>query len=99
MKLKKGYVYLPKSRKDGKVKYLCICAYPSDCEIMSIDGIQRGYRAKKYAFSCVSTSSVFSDGKTSVIDLQKKAAEIGRYNSLYLLKYSIFLLKCSNIYW
>lgn len=87
MKLKKGFVYLPKSRKDGKVKYLCICAYPSDCETMSIDGIQRGYRAQKYTFSCVSTSNLAADGKTNLSESQKKAAEIGRYNALYFLKY------------
>lgn len=89
MELRKGSVYLPKARKSGKVKYLCICAYPYDCEIMCIDGIQRGYRAKKYTFACVSSSNVSQDGKTGLRLMQKKAAEIGRYNSLYLLKYKL----------
>ena len=89
MKLKKGQIYLPKARKEGKVKYLCFCAYPCDCEVMSIEGIQRGYRAKKYTFACVSSSNLALDGKTNISEMQKKASEIGRYNSLYLLKYKL----------
>jgi len=96
MKLKKGFVYLPKARKDGKVKYLCICAYPNDCEIMSIEGIQRGYRAKKYSFACVSTSCFAKDGKTNIADFQKKASEIGRYNALYVLKHKFEDIKDSE---
>lgn len=100
MKLAKGNIYVPKEGKTGKVKYLCICAHTGDCESMAIDGIQRGYRAKKYSFACVVSAdgsdvaktgkySEYTDGQMRAVRAseQKKAAELGRYNSLYFLKY------------
>lgn len=42
MKLNKGLIYYPRSRKSGPVKWLCICAHQDDCEIMAIDGILKG---------------------------------------------------------
>lgn len=100
MKLKKGSIFLPKARKTGPVKYLCVCAHPSDCEIMAIDGIQRGYRAQKYSFSCVVTTDgsenerggkylKSSDKRMSNVlaSEQRKAAELGRYNSVYFMNY------------
>lgn len=101
MELNKGTIYLPKERKGGPVKYLCICAEPIDAEMMAIDGIQRGYRAQKYTFACVVSSDGatcprkgkylnYTDGQMKAVRIseQKKASEIGRYNSVYFLKYS-----------
>lgn len=100
MELKKGSIYLPKEGKKGPVKYLCICADAGDTEIMAIDGIQRGYRAKKYTFATVITSDGLSleragklakatDRKVNTTKNreQKAAAEIGRYNSVYFLSH------------
>lgn len=100
MELKKGNVYFPKKGKTGPVKYVCICANPSDCEIMAIDGIQRGYRAKKYTFAAVITTDgadcegfgkqkKYSPKKIALMRAaeQKKAANIGRYNSVYFMNY------------
>lgn len=101
MNLTKGIIYLPQNRKEGKVKYLTICAHQDDNEIMAIDGILRGYRSLKYSFACVVTGDGagsprtgkykdYTDEmmKTVRLEEQKKAAEIGRYNSLYFLNYS-----------
>lgn len=100
MELKKGTVYVPRKGKKGPVKFVCICAHPDDCEEMAIDGIQRGYRASKYTFACVITTDGADSersGKyakatdrrmTSVcIAEEKKAANIGRYNSVYFMNY------------
>ena len=101
MDLTKGIIYLPESRKAGKVRYLCICAHQDDCEIMAIDGIQKGYRSRKYGFACVTTADGGGSARTGKfahytddmmkavrIEEQKKAAEVGRYHSLYLLNYT-----------
>lgn len=100
MELKNGSVYLPKTRKTGPVKYVCICAHPSDCEIMAIDGIQRGYRAKKYTFAAVITTDGSDSERNGKLQKasnrriasmrmseQKKAATLGRYNSVYFMNY------------
>ena len=101
MKLNKGIVYLPKNRKPGKVKYLCICAHQDDNEIMAVDGILKGYYSRKYSFALVVTADGGGSARTGEfkdytdemmkkvrIEEQKEASEIGRYNSLYLLNYS-----------
>ncbi len=101
MELHHPIVYLPKNRKTGKVKYLTICAHQDDNEIMAIDGVMKGYRSRKYSFACVVTADGGGSARTGKfanysdemmkevrIKEQEKAAEIGRYNSLYLLNYS-----------
>lgn len=101
MELKKGSIYTPRSGKKGPVKFVCICAHPDDCEIMAIDGIQRGYRASKYTFACVVTTdgadaeragryTKMEDQRMAHIMMneQKKAANIGRYHAVYFMNYS-----------
>ena len=101
MKLNKGSIYLPKNRKIEPVKWLCICAHQDDCEIMAIDGILKGYYSKKYSFALVETTdgggsartgqfANYSDEEMKAVRIkeQQQAAEIGRYNSLYMLNYS-----------
>ena len=101
MKLEKGFVYYPTNRKDNKVKYLCICAHQDDCEIMAIDGILKGYYSKKYSFALVECTDGGGSARTGEykdytdemmkevrIKEQEEAAEIGKYNSLYMLNYS-----------
>ena len=101
MELTKGSIYLPKSRKEGKVKYLTICAHQDDNEIMAIDGIMKGYRSRKYSFACVVTADGGGSARTGKfahytddmmkavrIEEQQAAAEIGRYHSLYSLNYT-----------
>ncbi len=101
MKLNKGFIYYPKSRKEGAVKWLCICAHQDDCEIMAIDGILKGYYSKKYSFALVETTdgggsartgefANYSDEDMKIVRIkeQQEASEIGRYNSLYMLNYS-----------
>ena len=101
MKLHKAITYLPKTRKEGPVKYLTICAHQDDNEIMAIDGIMKGYRSRKYSFACVVTADGGGSARTGKfanytdemmkeirIKEQEAAAEIGRYHSLYLLNYS-----------
>ena len=101
MKLNKGTVYYPNSRKDQPVKWLCICAHQDDCEIMAIDGILKGYYSKKYSFALVETTDGGGSARTGKfkdytndemkqvrIKEQQKAAEIGKYHSLYQLNYS-----------
>lgn len=101
MKLKQGTIYTPRKGKKGPVKFLAICAHPDDCEVMAIDGIQRGYRASKYTFACVVTTDgadsersgryarVTDQKMTSVVmEEQKKAAMIGRYHAVYFMNYT-----------
>ena len=101
MKLNKAIIYVPKSGKTGPVKYLTICAHQDDNEIMAIDGVMKGYRSRKYSFACVVTADGGGSARTGKfanytddmmkevrIKEQEAAAEIGRYNSLYLLNYS-----------
>ena len=101
MKLEKGFVYYPKSRKEGKVKYLCICAHQDDNEIMAVDGILKGFYSRKYSFALVVTTDGGGSARTGEfkdytdemmkkvrITEQEEAAEIGRYNSLYMLNYT-----------
>lgn len=101
MELKKGSIYTPRCGKKGPVKFVCICAHPDDCEIMAIDGIQRGYRASKYTFACVVTTdgadaeragryTKMEDQRMAHIMMneQKKAANIGRYHAVYFMNYS-----------
>ena len=101
MKLNKGTIYLPKSRKEQPVKWLCICAHQDDCEIMAIDGILNGYYSKKFSFALVETTDGGGSARTGKfknytddemkaarIKEQQVASEIGRYNSLYMLNYT-----------
>jgi LmbE family N-acetylglucosaminyl deacetylase len=101
MELKKGIIYIPRKGKRGPVKFLGICLRPTDCEVMAIDGIQRGYRASKYTFACVVTSDGADSERSGryakatdkrmaqvVMGEQKRAANIGRYNSVYFMNYS-----------
>ena len=101
MDLKKGTIYTPKKGKKGPVKFVCICAHPDDCELMAIDGIQRGYRATKYTFACVVTTDGMDSERCGrylkmtdkrmvniLMNEEKKAASIGRYNSVYFMNYS-----------
>ena len=101
MNLNKGLVYLPHNRNDKPVKWLCICAHQDDCEIMAIDGILKGYYSKTYSFALVETTDGGGSARTGKfkdytdeemkavrIKEQQAAAEIGRYNSLYMLNYS-----------
>ena len=101
MKLNKGTIYLPKSRNEKPVKWLCICAHQDDCEIMAIDGILKGYYSKKYSFALVETTDGGGSARTGKfkdytdeemkavrIKEQQAASELGRYNSLYMLNYT-----------
>lgn len=101
MKLNRGSIYFPKNRKDFPVKYLCICAHQDDCEIMAIHGILKGYYSKKFSFALVETTDGGGSARTGKfkdytdeemkkvrIKEQQEAAEIGKYNSLYMLNYS-----------
>ena len=101
MKLNKGSIYYPKSRKNQPVKWLCICAHQDDCEIMAIDGILKGYYSKKFSFALVETTDGGGSARTGKfkdytdeemkkvrIFEQQKASEIGRYDSLYMLNYT-----------
>ena len=109
MKLNKGSIYLPKNRKIEPVKWLCICAHQDDCEIMAIDGILKGYYSKKYSFALVETTDGVVSARTGQfkdytdeemkavrIKEQQQAAEIGRYNSLYMLNYTSKEVKDRN---
>ena len=109
MKLKKGIIYYPKARKEGKVKYLCICAHQDDCEIMAIDGILKGYYSRNYSFALVETTDGGGSARTGdfkdytdeemkkvrILE-QQEASEIGRYNSLYMLNYTSKEVKDKN---
>lgn len=101
MKLKKGFVYTPSSALHKQIKYLGIAAHQDDIEIMAFDGISKGYRSKKFSFAAVVTCDGAGSARTGKfkdytddmmkeirIVEQQKAAEIGRYEQLYLLNYS-----------
>ena len=109
MDLIKGKIYLPKQRKNQPVKWLCICAHQDDCEIMAIDGILKGYYSKKFSFALVETTDGGGSARTGKfkdytdeemkavrIKEQRQAAEIGRYNSLYMLNYTSKEVKDRN---
>lgn len=101
MQLNKGLIYIPKSAKNKKIKYLGIAAHQDDIEIMAFDGISKGYRSKKYSFAAIVTcdgSGSARSGKyksytdemmrqTRILE-QERASEIGKYEKLYLLNYS-----------
>ena len=109
MKLNKGFTYYPKNRKEGKVKYLCICAHQDDNEIMAMDGVLKGDYSRKYSFALVVTTDGGGSARTGefkdytdemmkkvrVVE-QQEAAEIGRYHSLYMLNYSSKEVKDKN---
>lgn len=93
-------IYYPKNRKTGKVKYLAISAHQDDIEIMAFYGIAKGYRSVNYSFAAVVTSDGagsarineykdYTDEMMKEVRYleQKEAAEIGKYNVLYLLKH------------
>ena len=101
MELNKGQIYYPKNRKEQPVKWLCICAHQDDNEIMTVDGILKGYYSRKYSFALVVTADGGGSARTGEfanytdemmkkvrIEEQQEAAEIGKYHSLYLLNYS-----------
>ena len=109
MDLIKGKIYLPIQRKNQPVKWLCICAHQDDCEIMAIDGILKGYYSKKFSFALVETTDGGGSARTGKfkdytdeemkavrIKEQQQAAEIGRYNSLYMLNYTSKEVKDRN---
>lgn len=109
MKLDKGIIYLPTSRKDQPVKWLCICAHQDDCEIMAIDGILKGYYSRKFSFALVETTDGGGSARTGKfkdytdeqmkavrIKEQEAASEIGRYHSLYMLNYTSKEVKDKN---
>ncbi len=109
MKLNKGSIYLPKKRNANPVKYLCICAHQDDCEIMAIHGILKGYYSKKFSFALVETTDGGGSARTGKfkdytdeemkavrIKEQQAAAEIGKYNSLYMLNYTSKEVKDRN---
>lgn len=88
----------PKSARGKKVKYLCIAAHQDDVEIMAYHGILKGLNSKSYSFSAVVTcdgggsarSGVYAsysddDMKQVRIKEQLKAAELGKYEHLFLL--------------
>ena len=94
-------LYLPKNRKAQPVKWLCICAHQDDCEIMAIDGILKGYYSKKFSFALVETTDGGGSARTGKfkdytdeemkavrVKEQQAAAEIGRYNCLYMLNHT-----------
>lgn len=102
-------IYYPKNGKPGKVKYLAISAHQDDVEIMAYHGISKGYRSKNYSFSAIVTADGSGSSRTNEykdytdemmkkvrIDEQKLAADIGRYNSLYLLKHPSSQIKDKN---
>lgn len=109
MKLNKGFIYIPKSAKNKKIKYLGIAAHQDDIEIMAFDGISKGYRSKKYSFAAIVTcdgSGSARSGKyknytdemmkkTRILE-QQKASEIGKYEKLYMLNYSSGEVKNPN---
>ena len=109
MSLKKGFIYYPEHRKPQPVKWLCICAHQDDCEIMAMDGILNGYYSKRYSFALVETTdgggsarsgkfANYSDDEMKLIRVeeQQKAAEIGKYHTLYMLNYSSSEVKNKN---
>ena len=102
MKLAKGTIFFPENRKTGRVKYMAFVAHAGDAEMMAIDGICRGYRARKYPFSCIVTcnDNDLFEGKENIEALketrmneQKAASELGRYNSCFFLNYDASQVK------
>lgn len=102
-------IYYPKNGKQGKVKYLAISAHQDDIEIMAYHGILKGYRSKKYSFAAIVTADGSGSSRTNEykdytdemmkevrIKEQKEASEIGKYNSLYLLKHPSSQIKDKN---
>ena len=94
-------IYYPKNRKEGKVKYLCICAHQDDNEIMAMDGVLKGFYSRNYSFALVVTTDGSGSARTGEfkdytdemmkevrVKEQQEAAEIGRYNSVYFLNYT-----------
>ncbi len=102
-------LYLPKNRNPNKVEYLCICAHQDDNEIMAMDGVLKGYDSKDFSFALAVTADGGGSARTGKfkdftdemmkeirIKEQEKAAEIGRYNKLYLLGYPSKEIKDKN---
>ena len=98
---RKSISYTPKNAKKGNTVNLCISAHQDDIEIMAYHGIIDAYNSESKVFvACVTTDGAGSartgkyasftdnDMKLIRIEEQKKAAEIGHYNKLYLLNYT-----------
>lgn len=106
LKMKKTEVYIPKSANKVKVSSLCIVAHPDDAEILAASAIDRAFEGAEGSFACVIVTdgggsarageyADFSDEdmKKIRIEEQKKAAETGQFESLFLLGFSSAELK------
>ena len=99
MNLTKGTIYFPKSRKQGKVRYLSICAHQDDNEIMAIDGIIRGYRARKYAFACITTTNgCGSPRKKEYLDMSEDSKYDSKEDYTYISLNSLKEISSHNIF-
>lgn len=92
-------ILTPSSRRNRKVKYLCIAAHQDDVEIMAFHGILKGLQSKKFSFAAVVTCdgagsarsgkyAEYTDEMMKEVRIleQLKAAELGKYEYLYLLE-------------
>ncbi|HHW89510.1 MAG TPA: PIG-L family deacetylase [Clostridiales bacterium] len=92
--------YLPKKRPSAPVGHLAIAAHPDDAEILAFSGISACYDNPKEAFAAVITADgaggaisgeyggFTAEQMTKIrANEQKQAADIGRYQELYLLNY------------
>lgn len=102
-------VYTPKTARGFKIKYLAISAHQDDVEIMAFDGISKAYRSQKNGFAAIVTCDGagsarsgeykdYSDEMMKQVRIleQKQAAEIGKYESLYLLNCTSSSVKDPN---
>lgn len=100
--------YIPKNANKAPVKYMAVAAHQDDVEIMALDGIFKGQGADASFCAVVLADGAGcpKNGKYStlkpqeIMDLrmeeQKAASEIGRYNSLYLLKQPSLKIKAAD---
>ena len=101
--------YIPRTANVAPVKFMAIAAHQDDVEIMALDGIFKG-QAEVASFSAVVLADGAGCPKNEKyallsadevmalrINEQKKASEIGRYHSLYLLKKSSAQIKAEEI--
>ena len=106
---KKAEVYKPSSAKEGQCNYIAIAAHQDDIEIMAIDGILKAFDSKDEAFVGVITTDGAGSARSGIYEKytdeqmkqvraveQKKAAEIGGYNTLISLNYTSSQAKSPN---
>lgn len=89
--------YIPKSAVGAEVRYMAVSAHKDDVEMLALDGVCKGYASGGFAAAvltdggqCPRSEAYASVNDEDMAELrtaeQKRAAEVGRYEALWLFE-------------